>query len=144
MLKISSHTSFIEHWKCHSFVSNPIPSLVFFFCILFNVNFRSSRSQMFLTSAWNFIKKETLALVFSCEFCEIYKNTFFAEHLWWLLLWLCCFCELKSIERPWKSDYLIHFNSMFHFYTHNKYVGIKNKWMWEFFLMFASNFFWSV
>ena len=30
----------------------------------------------------NFIKKETLALVFSCEFCEISKNTFFTEHLW--------------------------------------------------------------
>ena len=38
------------------------------------------------TQACNFIKKETLALVFSCEFCEIYKNTFFTEHLWWLLL----------------------------------------------------------
>ena len=25
----------------------------------------------------NFIKKETLTQVFSCEFCEIYKNTFF-------------------------------------------------------------------
>ena len=30
-------------------------------------------------------KKETLAHVFSWEFCEISKNTF-AEHLWWLLL----------------------------------------------------------
>ena len=29
---------------------------------------------------------ETLAHVFSCEFCEIFKNTFFTEHLWWLLL----------------------------------------------------------
>ena len=29
-----------------------------------------------------FIKKETLAQVFSCEFCEISKNTFFTEHLW--------------------------------------------------------------
>ena len=27
-------------------------------------------------------KKETLAQVFSCEFCEIPKNTFFTEHLW--------------------------------------------------------------
>ena len=27
-------------------------------------------------SACNFIKKETLAQVFSCEFCEIYKNRF--------------------------------------------------------------------
>ena len=30
----------------------------------------------------NFIKKETLAQVFSCEFCETSKNTFFTEHLW--------------------------------------------------------------
>ena len=30
----------------------------------------------------SFIKKETLALVFSCEFYEISKNTFFTEHLW--------------------------------------------------------------
>ena len=34
----------------------------------------------------NFIKKETLAPVFSCEFCKIYKNTFLTEHLRWLLL----------------------------------------------------------
>ena len=31
--------------------------------------------------ACNFIKKETLTKVFSCEFCEIFKNTFFTEHL---------------------------------------------------------------
>ena len=28
-----------------------------------------------------FIKEETPAQVFSCEFCEISKNTFFTEHL---------------------------------------------------------------
>ena len=28
-----------------------------------------------------FIKKESLAQVFPYEFCEISKNTFFAEHL---------------------------------------------------------------
>ena len=40
------------------------------------------------TQACNFIKKETLAKVFSCEaqvfsceFCEISKNTLFAENL---------------------------------------------------------------
>ena len=32
--------------------------------------------------ALNFIKKETLALVFSCEFCGIFKNTFSKENLW--------------------------------------------------------------
>ena len=31
--------------------------------------------------ACNFIKDETLAHVFSREFCEISKNTFFTEHL---------------------------------------------------------------
>ena len=29
----------------------------------------------------NFIKKR-LAQVFSCEFCEVSKSTFFTEHLW--------------------------------------------------------------
>ena len=32
--------------------------------------------------ALNFIKRETLAQVFSCELCEISKNTFFTENLW--------------------------------------------------------------
>ena len=39
----------------------------------------------FLTTipeACNFIKKETLAQVLSCEFCEISKNASFTEHLW--------------------------------------------------------------
>ena len=31
--------------------------------------------------ASNFIKKDALAQVFSCEFCEISKNNFFTEHL---------------------------------------------------------------
>ena len=32
--------------------------------------------------ACSLIKKEALAQVFSCEFCEISKNSFFTEHLW--------------------------------------------------------------
>ena len=36
--------------------------------------------------ACNFIKKEILTQVLSCEFCEISKNTFFTEHFRWLLL----------------------------------------------------------
>ena len=31
--------------------------------------------------ACNFVK-ETPAQVFSCEYCEIFKNTYFEEHLW--------------------------------------------------------------
>ena len=38
----------------------------------FNTNFGSSRPE----KAFNFIKKETLGLVFPCECCEISKNTF--------------------------------------------------------------------
>ena len=44
-----------------------------------------------LVKANNFIKKETdtnvmLTQMFSCEFCEIFKNIFLTEHLHWLLL----------------------------------------------------------
>ena len=34
------------------------------------------------------LKKETLVQVFSCQFCEISKNTFFTEHLWTTVLLL--------------------------------------------------------
>ena len=34
-----------------------------------------------LQEVCNFIKKETLAQVFFSEFCEIFKNIFFIEHL---------------------------------------------------------------
>ena len=34
----------------------------------------------------SFIEKKTLAQVFPCEFCKIFKHTFFIIHLWWLLL----------------------------------------------------------
>ena len=33
-----------------------------------------------------FIEKETPKQVFSCEYCELFKNRFFIEHLWCLLL----------------------------------------------------------
>ena len=36
--------------------------------------------------ASSLIKKETLAQVYSCECCEIFKNIFFIKHLRWLLL----------------------------------------------------------
>ena len=48
---------------------------------IFNIIFKVSIVQVFLQLC-NFIKKETLAPVFFCEFCEISKDTFFTEHLW--------------------------------------------------------------
>ena len=35
-----------------------------------------------MLEAFNFIKQETLVQVFSWEFCQISKSTFFTEHLW--------------------------------------------------------------
>ena len=40
------------------------------------------KSLSLQASVCNFIKKETLAQIFSYEFCEISKNTYFTEHLW--------------------------------------------------------------
>ena len=47
------------------------------------------------------IKKETLVQVFFCEFCEIFKNTFFIKYLRWLLL------KGSGIER-YKVKYINH------------------------------------
>ena len=30
--------------------------------------------------------EETLIQMFFCEYCEIFKNSFFIEYVWWLLL----------------------------------------------------------
>ena len=38
-------------------------------------------ARVYVQLIYNFIIKETLAKVFSYEFCKI-KNTFFTEHLW--------------------------------------------------------------
>ena len=38
--------------------------------------------QAFTPQVYNFIKKETVEQVLSCEFCEISKKTFFTEHVW--------------------------------------------------------------
>ena len=35
-----------------------------------------------MLQTWNFTGKETPAQVFSWEFGEIFKNTFFTEHFW--------------------------------------------------------------
>ena len=40
-------------------------------------NFSLNKVAGLRPEACKFIKKETLAQVFSCEFCEIYKNTFY-------------------------------------------------------------------
>ena len=48
---------------------------------LFSLAGRIKVLCLFSVGSCNFIKKETLAQVFSCEFCEISKNIFFTELL---------------------------------------------------------------
>ena len=43
---------------------------------------RCSMKKALRPRACNFVEKETLAQVLSCELCEISKNTFFTEHVW--------------------------------------------------------------
>ena len=50
--------------------------------ILQNLQENTYAKVSFQSEACNFIKKESLAHVFSREFCEIYKNIFLSEHLW--------------------------------------------------------------
>ena len=42
----------------------------------------SVKKGVLRNEACNFVKKETLAQMFSCEFYEISKNNFFTQHLW--------------------------------------------------------------
>ena len=55
--------------------------------------FTWKRQSLFLiqVDACNVIKKETLAQVFSCGFCEIFKNTFFKNTSWRLLHYIFFF-----------------------------------------------------
>ena len=53
----------------------------------------------FMLEACDFIEKETLAQVFLCELCKIFKNTFFIEHLWWLLLFQLSSLQLYFAEK---------------------------------------------
>ena len=57
-------------------------------------------SPFFSRKACNFIKKETLAQVFSCEFCEISKNKFFTEHLFKRISCLVFFHAVQKSGHP--------------------------------------------
>ena len=60
--------------------------------------------------ARNFIKKETLAQVFSCEFYEVSKNTYFIEHR------RTTAPEMKKLKhiRSWKIIKNLRFVSCFY------------------------------
>ena len=53
----------------------------------------------------NFIKKEALAQVFSYEFCEIFKNTFFIDYQRWLLFETFSFGLFSVITKIFVADF---------------------------------------
>ena len=93
----------------YSYVHNLNEWVLAIRCRFSQITFRNSRPQVFCKKipvleflfnkfcrplAYNFIKKtlqiyqkDTLAQVFSCKFCEIFKNKYFAEQLWILFLY---------------------------------------------------------
>ena len=60
-------------------------------------------------TACNFIKKENLAQVFSYEFCEISKNTFFTEQN----TSGGCFCVQLELSGPHQPNWLIKFKALY-------------------------------
>ena len=66
-------SSFPESWQFLETVAQ--------ICSVKKVFLEISQNSADLRQAYNFIKKETLAKVFSCEFCEISKNAYFTEDL---------------------------------------------------------------
>ena len=73
--------------KCHLEVPEQPPK-VFYEKVAFRNSVKFTGKQLCqslffnkLAKVCNFIKKETLTEAFSCEFCEISKDTFFTEHL---------------------------------------------------------------
>ena len=81
------------------------------------------------SGACNFIKKEALAQVFSCEFCEISKNTFFTEHLWWLRLFYITFLICLTAQGITVSISLF-WSSKFIFYTFESYFIVNIECVW--------------
>ena len=78
--KISQHvltpfSIFAEH------VSVVLQNTSQYFLEIISQYFQKQSPEVFRPEACIFIKKETQAQAFSCEFCEIFKNTFFTEHL---------------------------------------------------------------
>ena len=73
-----------------------------------------------------FIKKETLAQVFSCEFCEISKNTFFTEHVWTTaFLWTLVHMSLLCISREERATWIDFMRSNFGLPYENIYFDVS-------------------
>ena len=54
--------------------------------------------------------------MFSCEFCEISKNTFFTEHLWATASALSLFAQQKCIGKDPRNSYIAHVIELYSLY----------------------------
>ena len=75
----------------------------------------------------NLIKKETLLLVFSSEFCEISKNTFLTEHLRATTFWECFFLWVSSTLQDETLQKLLQYKNNYY-----KIIPAKEKFLfWD-------------
>ena len=70
--------------------------------VLGALNISGNKSKKGALIGCNFIKK-TLTQVFSCEYCEIFKNTYFEEHLRTAASIGTMYEENKRLT-PWTAD----------------------------------------
>ena len=93
--------------------------------------------------AYNFIKKETVAQVFSCNFCEISKSTYFTGHLWvtasdhimqsdhqygiWLLLSQLIFLKLYLSINKGKSKEVVEYAFKTGVFQKQLFRGVSRK-----------------
>ena len=52
----------------------------------FNVHIHTPAFEFLINKGLQLYEKQTPTEMFSFEYFEIIKSTFFSEHLWWLLL----------------------------------------------------------
>ena len=78
--------------------------------------------------ACNFIKKETLAQVFSCKFSKSSKNIFFTEHLWAIASGFCKRRSKSFIEKLSDFTFAVEYghekNSFFGSFLFSKPVKV--------------------
>ena len=79
--------------------------------------------------------------MFSCEFCEIFKNKFFTKHLWWLLLSVLLQYAITGVYNSTEIEFLTrkHLFSTYAIFSEKltfltcAYQGIRN-------VIFSENF----
>ena len=74
--------------------------------------------------------KKTPAQLFSCEFCEIFKNTFLTEHLRWLLLNIILYFQTRQVYSYLITAYFLLKISLYEDYGNCKDLLFCRDWYW--------------